>query len=145
MTTTAIDPMDMEDPFEDPASGGKLDEFKDQLVIIKPSKVISKPSKFPTADGSGKVDTVAAEIISVSGPEPGYTLITNIYSGSLVPQIKGKVGRMVLGRLHKEDWGKGEGWTLDAATPDDKMAAKAVLQAIKEREAAKASAEDPFA
>lgn len=140
---TSVDPLD-DNPFDDPASGGSLDSFAGLWVIIKPSKVLRKASKFPTADGTGLVDVVECEIIAVDGDEPGRTLTTTSYSGSLNTQIKTKVGKMVIGLLAKKDFPKGPGWNLDEATPAAKEAGKAVLKMLKEREAAKAKSDDPF-
>lgn len=142
--TTAVDPMDSDDPFSDPATGGGLDDFKGLVVIIKPLAVSRKASKFPTADGSGMVDTVQMEITAVTGDEPGKTAVTSTYSGSLVPQLKGRVGKLVIGKLDMIKLPKGPGWNLAAATAEDRAAGKAVLADIKAREAAAAKSADPF-
>lgn len=143
MTATAIDPLD-DNPFDDPASGGSLDAFAGLWVIIKPTKVSRKASKFPTSDGTGLVDVVECEIIAVDGAEPGKTITTTSYSGSLNTQIKTKVGKMVIGRLAKKDFPKGPGWNLDEATPAAREMGKKVLADLKAKAAAKAKSEDPF-
>jgi hypothetical protein len=139
-----VDPMDMDDPFSDPAAGGSLDEFAGLWVIIKPTRVLKKPSKFPTADGSGLVDVVECQIIAVDGDEPGKTVETTSYSGSLNTQIKSRVGKMVIGLLAKKSFPKGPGWNLEEATPEARQLGKAVLADIKAKAAAKANADDPF-
>lgn len=135
------DPFDQDDPFSEPASGGSLDEFMGKLVIIKPSGVAKKQSKFP---GQGMIDVVSCEIIGVDTEEPGYTVSTTSYSGSLNTQIKSRVGKMVLGRLGKKKFDLGPGWNLEPATAEDKAAAKRVLKLVKEREEAEAAKSDPF-
>ncbi len=140
---TAIDPMDT-DPFSDPATGGNLDPFRNLHVIIKPESCIRKPSKFPTSAPDGKVDTITATVIAVDGEDPGMTVQTVIYSGSLTPQLKPKVGKTIIGKLLKKDFGKGEGWTLEAVGPEVREAGKKVLADIKAREEAAAKSEDPF-
>jgi hypothetical protein len=141
MTTPVIDPMDMDDPFSDPATGSGLDPFKGLLVIIKPGTCQKKTSK----KGNGLVDTVTCEIIAVTGSDPGFTATTTIYSNSLVPQLMGRTGKLVIGNLNKKDFGRGEGWDLTPATPEQRQAGKKVLADIKAREEAKEKSEDPFA
>lgn len=135
------DPFDQDDPFSEPASGGSLEEFLGKLVIIKPTSVSKKPSKF---DGK-PIDVVECEIIGVDTEEPGYTVTTTSYSGSLNTQIKTRVGKMVLGTLAKKKFDKGMGWNLEPATAENKADAKKVLQMLKEREEKEAAKADPFA
>ncbi len=142
--TTVIDPMDSDDPFSDPATGSGLDTFKGLVVIIKPLAVVKKPSQFPTADGTGTVDTVQMEITAVDGDEPGKSAVTSTYSGSLVPQLKSRIGKLVIGKLDKIKMPKGFGWNLEAATAEQREAGKKVLADIKAREAAAAKSADPF-
>jgi|SRR6478752_4178425 hypothetical protein len=144
MSTNTIDPMEMDDPFSDPATGGGLDEFKGLVVIVRPLAVSRKASQFPTSDGSGMVDTVQMEVTAVTGDEPGKTVTTSTYSGSLVPQLKTRVGKMVIGKLDKIKMPKGMGWNLAPATAEDRAAGKKVLADIKARAEAKAKSEDPF-
>jgi hypothetical protein len=142
-----VDPMDMDDPFSDPASGGSLDEFKGLVVIIKPTAVSRKASKYPVkGDPTGLIDVVACQIIAVDGPEPGKTVETSSYSGSLNTQIKSKVGSLVIGKLDKKKFDLGMGWNLEPATKEQRAAGKAVLEDIKAKAKAKAKADadDPF-
>lgn len=132
---------DDDDPFSDPATGSSMDAFKDLVVIIKPLSTQKKPSK----KGNGLVDTVSCEIIAVDGPEPGFTSSTVSYSNSLNPQIISKIGQMVIGKLTKKDFGRGEGWDLEAATKEQRQAGVKVLNEIKAKLAAKANNDDPFA
>lgn len=142
MAANTVDPIDADDPFSDPASGGSLDEFLGRVVIIKPSGVAKKQSKFP---GQGIIDVVSCEIIAVDGPNPGYAVTTTSYSGSLNTQIKSKVGSMVIGVLGKKKFDLGPGWNLEPATAEHRAAGKLILAEIKARAAAQAEAEDPFA
>lgn len=145
MSVNTVDPMDMDDPFSDPAEGGSLDEFKGLVVIIKPKAVTKKASKFPVkGDPTGLIDVVSCEIIAVDGPEPGKTVETTSYSGSLNTQIKSKVGSLVIGKLGKKKFDLGMGWNLEPATAEDRIAGKKVLADLKAKAEAKAASEDPF-
>lgn len=132
--------VDEDDPFSDPASGGGLDEFAGLWVIIRPMGVTKKPSKFDAK----MIDVVECQVIAIDGEEPGKTVTTTSYSGSLNTQIKTKVGKLVIGKLDKKKFDKGMGWNLDEATPEVRQAGKKVLADIKAREEAKAASEDPF-
>lgn len=130
--------LDQDDPFSDPATGGTLDEFLGKIVILMPTGVEKKPSKFP---GQGNIDVVKLTIIGVDTDEPGYSVETTSYSGSLNTLIKTKVGHRIVGKLKKTKFDLGMGWDLEAGDRDMKLKALPVYKAWK---AAQEKAADPF-
>lgn len=130
--------LDENDPFSDPATGGTLDEFLDNIVIILPTGVVQKQSKFP---GQGMIDVVKLTIIGVDTEEVGHSVETTSYSGSLNTLIKSKVGHVLVGKLKKSKFELGMGWDLEAGDRDMKLLALPVYKAWK---AAQDKATDPF-
>lgn len=86
--------------------------------------------KFPTA--MGERDTVRAEIVVVDGPKKGAHYDEALLFGAkLVPQLKGKIGSVVLGRIDRglAKAGQSAPYILEKASKEDAALANAWVKA----------------
>lgn len=109
-----------------PPSGGiKYDDHKGSLLIIEP---LSLEQNVQTS--FGPADPVRANVYVLTGPgEAEDHLDTLIFPKVLAGQLKGQIGRKVVGRLGQGTAKPGQSapWLLEEATPDDLEKAQAWL------------------
>jgi hypothetical protein len=128
-----------EDPFGDPASGDFLNkeamaELNGSLWLVK---VHEYEQNIPTEYSEAGKDTPAirADVIVLDGEHAGRVYeSTLIFGRRMVPQLKPRVGKMIVGRLTQGEKKKGKNapWVLDNATPEEKKTAKAWLDEHEE-------------
>lgn len=127
------------DPFDDPAAGDFIDwdECEGELLLFRvtdfdpdrPTKN-SKPGK--------KSPCVIADVtrLTENGTADGFDPVTfddvNIWSMTMVPALKPRMGRVVLAVLRKVDKSKVHGkgssaWVLESATDEHKSVARRYL------------------
>lgn len=123
-----------------PPSGGiKWDELKGNLLIIEP---LSLETGIQTA--FGVADAVKANVTVLTGPDSYDDYAeTLVFPKLLASQLRGQIGRKVVGRLGQGQAKSGQSapWLLEEATADDLEKAKAHLE---KAQPAVTSAAPPF-
>ena len=119
----------MSDPFEDPITATPLpySELQGTLLLFR---VLSYEENVPTAYSEpGKPSpAIRANVTALDGPHAGENYVeVLVFPKKLQAQLRGRVGKMVLGRLGQGEARKGQNapWELIAATPQDKQMAMA--------------------
>jgi hypothetical protein len=120
-----------DDPFEDPGSGDWLDKqtmhrLKDSLWLVQ---VLEFEKHIPTEHSKKDEDTPAirANVFVLDGEGEGETYKEALIFGrSMVPQLKRKLGKIIVGRI-TQGTAKGSNnppWILEKADEDDKNIAR---------------------
>lgn len=105
--------------WDDPAESDFF-TIKDHVGSLCLIAVNGFTEKFPTA--MGERDTVKAEIVVIDGPGEGSRYgEALIFGAKIVPQLKGKIGSTVLGRINKglAKAGQSAPYILDKASKED--------------------------
>lgn len=115
-TAPAID----DDPFSTPGTSEFVDwkDINGALIVLEVEEFVSK---VPTVHGDN--DAIRADLHVLDGELSGETYEgTLIFGRSMVPQLKRRVGEMVLCRVGQgaKQKGKHAPWQLHEATDDDK-------------------------
>lgn len=132
--------------YADPSSGSgdklPLAELQGALLRIEVLEALTD-----VVTSFGPANPVRARVIPLDG-EHKKTIFddTLIFPRVLVSQLKGNVGRVVLGRLGKGTAKPGQSapWTLIAATDDDKQLAAKAEAWLASQSAAPAATDEPF-
>lgn len=117
MTQTAAD------PFENPGTSEFVDwkDVNGSLIVLEVEEYIPD---FETVHG--KSNAIKADMHVLDGDLEGETYEgTLIFGRSMVPQLKKRVGKMVLARVGQgsKQKGKNAPWLLNEPTADDRKAA----------------------
>lgn len=123
----------MADPFEDPVTATPLpySELQGSLLLFR---VLSYEEHVPTSftEPGTKSPAIRANVTALDGPRAGENYVeVLVFPKKLQAQLRGRVGKMVLGRLGQGEARKGQNapWELIAATPQDKAKAMAATAA----------------
>lgn len=124
-----------------PPSGGiKWDDLKGKLLVIEP---LSLEAGIQTA--YGVADAVKANVYALTGPDQSEEHPeTLVFPKLLASQLKGQIGKKVVGRLGQGQAKSGQSapWLLEEATAEDLEKAKAFI--AKQSTPAVQSAAAPF-
>jgi len=136
-------PAEEVDPFGDPASGDFLNgeamaELNGSLWMVS---VLEYEEDVPTeySEPGKKSPAIRADVVVLDGEHVGRTYEgTLIFGRSMVPQLKPRVGKKIVGRLAQGEKKKGKNapWVLENATDEEKAIARKWVADHKE---------DPFA
>jgi hypothetical protein len=130
----------MSSPFDTPDAPGSGDRFVnadhegDLLVVTV------KGFEAEVETSAGLSDVIVADVTVVDGPHKGeHYADTWLFGKVLVPQLKRKVGRTILGRFVKGQAQKGKTapWQLDPASEDDTALAIRAMNELQQAEPAK--------
>lgn len=119
----------MSDMFDSPATGVKISEFENCLILLTPTE-----HREAISTAFGDADAVVADVAVLDGPRAGESHPgTLIFQKALQGQLRPKVGtgRMVLGRLGRGTAKPGQSapWVLGDPTEQDKALARTHLNA----------------
>jgi hypothetical protein len=135
-------------PFDTPDAPGSGDRFvnaehEGELLVIK-----VKGHEADVETSSGTADVIIADVTVVDGPHKGeHYADAWLFGKVLVPQLKRKIGRTILGRYGKGQAQKGKTapWQLDPASEDDTALAIRVMNELQQAEPAKVAGGDSAA
>jgi hypothetical protein len=122
-----------------PGGGIAWADHKGALLLIDPHEF-----RAGISTAFGEADAVEADVHVLAGPGQGEVYIgTLIFPKLLVSQLKGEVGKRILGRLGQGTAKSGQSapWVLNEATPEDIRTAETW---VRTQTSGITSAEAPF-
>lgn len=132
-----------DDPFSTSTGLTNIQDYRGELLLVTPLRVINKITKFKP----GGTETAVVDFVVLSGPDSGMEFESvNVFNTPLVEAMKRRIGRdrpMLLARLETVDNPTNPDkpmWVFQAPSEEDKVTAREFLA----RKAAPDEENDPF-